>query len=436
MNPRASAAIIIEQVSGQGRSLSQALESLPDEDKSQHSLVKEICFGVFRDYYRLQDILNGLLKKPLKSKDGDLRALFLVGLYQLIAMRVPDHAAVSETVAATQDLTKAWARGLANGVLRRFLREKDQRIEATQRTEEARWSHPQWLVDQIRSAWPGLWQSVLEENNHRPPMTLRMNLCQQSREDYLAELETSGINAFVSPHTPSAIYLSQPCDVGQLPGFYEGRVSVQDEAAQLAAGLLDLEDGQRVLDVCAAPGGKSGHILEMANVELVAVDIDPKRLERVKQNLDRLGQQASLLVGDARHLESWYDGHQFDRILLDAPCSATGVIRRHPDIKVLRRAEDIHSLVQLQAEILEAVWPLLKPGGMLVYATCSVLPCENSEQLAAFEEKETGASGLELSVSWGRPAGTGRQILPGDGSTDNGIRGMDGFYYACLKKRS
>jgi 16S rRNA (cytosine967-C5)-methyltransferase len=435
MNPRAIAAIIIEQVSGQGRSLSQALESFPDGTKSQHSLVQEMCYGVFRDYYRLQNILNGLLKKPLKSKDGDVRALLLVGLYQLHAMRVPDHAGVSETVAATQELKKDWARGLVNGILRRFLREKDQRIEASEQTEEARWSHPQWLVDQIRSAWPALWQSVLEQNNQRPPMTLRVNLSQISRDDYLADLETSGIIAIASPQTPSAIYLAQPCDVGQLPGFYEGRVSVQDEAAQLAAGLLELDNEQRVLDVCAAPGGKSGHILEMANVELVAIDVDPKRLEKVKQNLDRLCKKASLLVGDARHPESWYDGHQFDRILLDAPCSATGVIRRHPDIKVLRRAEDIQSLVELQAEILETVWPLLKPGGMLVYATCSVLPCENSEQLAAFVEKKTDASSLDLRASWGRPAGIGRQILPGDGSSDNGIiRGMDGFYYACLKK--
>lgn len=436
MNSRAIAAQIIELVCQQGRSLSQAMETIPQEAQKERSLIQEMCYGVFRDYHRLMCILEGLLKKPLKSRDSDIQALLLVGLYQLTAMRIPDHAGVSETVDATKDLKKPWARGLVNGVLRNFLREKDQIIEAADQSEEAHWSHPQWLLDHVRTAWPKQWQAVLKANNQRPPMTLRVNISRNSRDDYLAELEASNISAVASSYASSAVTLTQPQDVSQLPGFFEGRVSVQDEAAQLAASLLDLKNDQRVLDVCAAPGGKTGHILETANVELIAVDVDPQRLEKVKQNLDRLGQKASLVVGDARFPEKWWNGEQFDRILLDAPCSATGVIRRHPDIKVLRRAGDIQSLVELQGQILDAIWPLLKPGGMLVYATCSVLPCENSDQLTAFLEKRTDVSNLEINAGWGRPVNIGRQILPGDSSSEDSITGMDGFYYGCLKKQS
>lgn len=436
MNSRAIAAQIIELVCQQGRSLSQAMETIPQEAQKERSLIQEMCYGVFRDYHRLMCILEGLLKKPLKSRDSDIQALLLVGLYQLTAMRIPDHAGVSETVDATKDLKKPWARGLVNGVLRNFLREKDQIIEAADQSEEAHWSHPQWLLDHVRNAWPKQWQAVLKANNQRPPMTLRVNISRNSRDDYLAELEASNISAVASSYASSAVTLTQPQDVSQLPGFFEGRVSVQDEAAQLAASLLDLKNDQRVLDVCAAPGGKTGHILETANVELIAVDVDPQRLEKVKQNLDRLGQKASLVVGDARFPEKWWNGEQFDRILLDAPCSATGVIRRHPDIKVLRRAGDIQSLVELQGQILDAIWPLLKPGGMLVYATCSVLPCENSDQLTAFLEKRTDVSNLEINAGWGRPVNIGRQILPGDSSSEDSITGMDGFYYGCLKKQS
>jgi 16S rRNA (cytosine967-C5)-methyltransferase len=406
MNPRAVSAQILSQVCFQGRSLSQALSQTLDnlQDKTQNPLIQEICYGVLRDYPRLSAISEGLLKKPFKAKDGDIQSLLLVGLYQLIAMRVPDHAAVSETVAATKDLKKPWARALANAVLRNFLREKDNRIKQAEQTEEGCWAHPQWLIDEIRTAWPDQWEAILTVNNERPPAQASMIVA-------------------------SAVQLSQPVDVASLPGFAEGRVSVQDAAAQLAAGLLQLESGQRVLDVCAAPGGKTGHILEAADVDLTAVDIDAKRLEKIDQNLQRLGQTARLIVGDAKEPDIWWDGKAFDRILLDAPCSATGVIRRHPDIKILRRATDITALVELQAQILNAVWLLLKPGGMLLYATCSVLPRENSEQLAAFTDKCLDATPISIDTDWGRTSGAGRQILPGE-------NGMDGFYYACLKKHS
>ena len=433
MNPRAVSAQVLDQVCFHGRSLSQALSQALDNlpDKTQNPLIQEICYGVLRDYQRLSAITEGLLKKPFKTKDGDVKCLLLVGLYQLIAMRVPDHAAVSETVAATKDLKKPWARALANAVLRNFLRDKDQRIKRAEQTEEVCWAHPQWLINEIRSAWPDQWENILTANNQRPPMTLRVNLSKNSAEDYLAELATSDIPAQTSTIVASAVRLTQPVDVTILPGFTEGRVSVQDTAAQLAAELLQLESGQRVLDVCAAPGGKTMHIMETADVDLTAVDVDAGRLEKVKQNLQRLGQTVRLLVGDAKEPEIWWDGQPYDRILLDAPCSATGVIRRHPDIKVLRRAEDINALVELQAQILSAVWLLLKPGGMLLYATCSVLPRENSKQITAFVEKSPDATLVPVSndTNWGHATGAGRQILPGE-------NGMDGFYYACLKKQS
>jgi 16S rRNA (cytosine967-C5)-methyltransferase len=431
MNPRAVAARILDQVCFQGRSLSQVLAQTLDNlpDKTQNPLIQEICYGVLRDYPRLLSITEGLLKKPFKAKDGDIQSLLLVGLYQLIAMRVPDHAAVSETVAATKDLKKPWARALANAVLRNFLREKDQRIKQAEQSEEVCWAHPQWLINEVRAAWPDQWQEILTANNQRPPMTLRVNLSRNSTEDYLAELAAADIAAQASATVNSALQLAQPVDVANLPGFTEGRASVQDAAAQLAASLLKLESGQRVLDVCAAPGGKTSHILETADVDLTAVDVDAKRLEKVGQNLQRLGQTAQLLVGDAREPNTWWDRQTFDRILLDAPCSATGVIRRHPDIKVLRRAADITSLVELQAQILNAVWLLLKPGGMLLYATCSILPRENSEQVEAFIKNCLDATPVSIDADWGHVSGAGRQILPGQ-------NGMDGFYYACLKKHS
>lgn len=435
MNPRAIAARLIHQVCDRGQSLSLALETVPDSVNDQRPLIQEICYGVLRDYHRLSLILEGLLKKPLKSKDGDIRALLLAGLYQLISMRTPDHAAVSETVEASRDLKKPWARGLVNGVLRHFLREQEQRIQQVEQSQEGRWSHPQWLIDVIRTAWPEHWQSVLKANNLRPPMTLRVNLSRVSREDYLAELKSAGEQARPLPFVPSALQLLQPVEVTLLPGFEQGLVSVQDEAAQLAAGLMQLQDGQRVLDVCAAPGGKTAHILEAADVKLFAVDVDATRLDRVRQNLDRIHKTATLLTGDARKPGDWWDDQAFDRILLDAPCSATGVIRRHPDIKLLRRDADIQSLVELQEQILDAVWPLLKPGGMLLYATCSVLPRENSEQIAAFIERHNDASNVIIEAGWGRQAAIGRQILPGDGGVEGETAGMDGFYYACLKKQ-
>ena len=428
-NPRAIAARIIAKVIVDGRSLSRAMEAVPPDATDDRALIQEMAYGVLREYHRLSLLVATLLKKPLKEKDGDVQALLLLGLYQLLSMRVPDHAAVSETVAATTTLKKPWARGMVNGVLRSFQRQRDGLLAKIEKSEEGQWSHPQWLIDALRMAWPEDWQVVLAANNQRPPMTLRLNARVVSAKEYLVELQKREIAAECSAITDSAIRLTQPQDVTLLPGFAKGQVSVQDEAAQQAARLMALEDGQRVLDVCAAPGGKTGHMLELAEVEMVAVDIDADRLQRVKENLQRLGKSAQCVVGDASQPDSWWDGKMFDRVLLDAPCSATGVIRRHPDIKVLRQRSDISSLATLQAQILDAIWPLLKPGGMLVYATCSVLPQENSQQVGAFLGRQSDAQHKVMTVEWGQAAEFGRQVL-------TGTAGMDGFYYACLQKKS
>ncbi len=426
-NPRATAARILSQVTRDGRSLSRAMETVPPAASDDHALIQEMCYGVLREYHRLSTMIASLLKKPLKEKDADVQALLLLGLYQLISMRVPDHAAVSETVEATATLKKVWARGMVNGVLRNFQRRQKTLLAQADATEEGRWSHPQWLINALREAWPMNWQAMLTANNQRPPMCLRINTAKTSVNDYLQLLEQNNIAASHSELTTSTIRLAHPQDVSILPGFAEGWLSVQDEAAQQAACLMALEAGQRVLDVCAAPGGKTAHMLELAEVTMVAVDVDAIRLQRVEENLKRLGKTALCIVGDASMPKEWWDGQPFDRILLDAPCSATGVIRRHPDIKLLRRESDIKKLVALQAQILDAIWPLLKPGGMLVYSTCSVLPEENVEQIAAFVSRQTDAQLKTIKAQWGESTMAGQQVLTGNS-------GMDGFYYACLEK--
>jgi len=439
MNPRATAAHVLAQVITQGRSLTPTLEQALKGagPQANRALVQELCYGTLRHYPQLDAVLNGLLRKPFKPKDADLHALLLLGLYQLAEMRIPDHAAVAETVSAVADLKKDWARGLVNGVLRTFARSTTQHLAAAAATDAGRWNHPAWLIEQIRRAWPEQWTAVLEANNNRAPMTLRVNRTRHDAGAYLQLVAEAGLTAQPCPHSPAGIALAQPVDVGALPGFQDGEVSVQDEAAQLAAGLLQLAPGQRVLDVCAAPGGKTAHILETEPglTELIAVDVDAERLRRVADTLARLRLKARLVTGDARDPKKWWDGQPFDRILLDAPCSATGVIRRHPDIKLLRRPEDVATLVTTQAAILDAVWPLLRPGGMLVYATCSVLPQENVLQVQAFLQRTADAQPQAMEVEWGHAAQVGRQILPGDAATD-GYGGMDGFYYACLQKRS
>jgi 16S rRNA (cytosine967-C5)-methyltransferase len=432
MNIRALAARILVDVHVHGVSLTDALlDRLPAVRELQdQGLVQEMCYGVSRWWWHLDAILALLLDKPLKAKDADIKHLMMVGLYQLHYMRVPDHAAVAETVSACLTLKKTWAKNLVNAVLRNYQRRAEQLHAQLKDNPVAEYSHPQWLLDAIKHAWPQHWQAILQANNARPPMALRVNLLKVQRRDYLNQLALASITAHATAYTDSGVLLEQPLPVTQLPGFQDGLVSVQDGSAQLAATLLQLAPGQRVLDVCAAPGGKTAHILEsQADLqELVAVDIDAERLQKVSDNLQRLGLTANVIAGDAQQPQSWWDGEAFDRILLDAPCSASGVIRRHPDIKQLRKPDDMQRLVENQQHILSAVWPLLKSGGMILYATCSIVPQENEWQIRDFLQSHTDASTVQVPGTWGMALEYGRQILPGQDD-------MDGFYYACLIKQ-
>lgn len=407
--------------------LPPALASLPERDRK---LLQELCYGCSRYLPRLQCYLDLLLDKPLRSKDQDVQALLLLGLYQLEYMRVPDHAAISTAVSAAQSLKKPWAKGLINGVLRRYQREAPDLKARLEERAEFRLAHPRWLIDAITAAWPAQAGEIFEANNLHPPMALRVNQRRVTRDDYLTILEKAGIDATGTPYSAVGLTLSQARDVGELPHFADGWLSVQDEAAQLTAPLLQLAPGLELLDACCAPGGKTAHILESEDqIKLLGLDINPERLERSRATLDRLGLDAELLAADAARPEDWAAGRHFDRILLDAPCSATGVIRRHPDIKVLRRPEEIQRLTTIQGELLDALWPLLKPDGILLYATCSVLPAENSEVIAAFLDRQPDAQHETLDGQWGEAQLFGRQLLPSPG-------GHDGFYYARLRKRA
>lgn len=401
-----------------------ALPANSNLNPQDRALFQELCFGTCRFYFRQEALLRDFLPKPLKAKDADVLALLHLGIYQLLHTRIPDHAAIGATVEAANGLKKTWAKGLVNGVLRNVQR----RLPELQQLEPP--NHPQWLIDKLQQAWPDAWQRVLAANDQRPPFTLRVNCARSTRGDYLAELQAAGFVGKSCDFAADGITLDQACAVGDLPGFDDAMVSVQDEAAQLAADLLQLQSGLRVLDACCAPGGKTCHMLERepALAEVVALDVEAARMARVEQNLQRLGLKATLKVADATRLADWWDERLFDRILLDAPCSATGVIRRHPDIKLLRRANDIDKLANLQRQLLTELWQTLKPGGLLIYATCSVLPEENENTVAAFLEKQSDAEHVPINASWGHARPYGRQLLPRDG-------GHDGFYYALLRKR-
>lgn len=429
VNTRTIAARVLARVLNQGQSLTQALTpaitEIPPRDQG---LLQELCYGTLRWYPQLQFLLDRLLKKPLRSQEKDIQALLLLGLYQLLYLRVPEYAAVSEVVAASRDLRKPWAAGLINAVLRGFQRHHTALLADMEQVEIARYAHPGWLLERFQVDWPQDWPALIAANNARPPCSLRVNLLRISRQAYLQTLADANIEASPAPYTDAGIILASACEVEDLPGFRKGLVSIQDSAAQLTTGLLDIQPGMRVLDACAAPGGKTCHILESKpSIQMLALDIDPQRLVQIRENLDRLGLVADLVAGNALRPESWWDGVPFQRILLDAPCSATGVIRRHPDIKVLRKASDIQPLADQQRALLARLWPLLAPGGILVYATCSVLKQENDFVMADFLTHQPQARERPISAVWGRPGLHGRQILPGEAE-------MDGFYYTCLVK--
>jgi 16S rRNA (cytosine967-C5)-methyltransferase len=431
ISPRLLAARLVYGVLHEGDSLSAVLANqlASVDEPRQRALAQELTFGTLRWFYRLDSVLGQLLTKPLKTKDHDLYALLLVGLYQLLVLEMPEHAAVSETVEAARGLGKDWAVGLVNGVLRNALRRRRPLLASADSDPQARWSHPYWWIDRLQEDWPEQWQDILQADNQRPPMILRVNRQQGNRVSYLARLQAAGIEAEALPFPDTAIGLIKPVAVESLPDFFSGAVSVQDAAAQLSAPLLLLEDGQRVLDACAAPGGKTGHILEYASglAELVAIDRDAGRLEKVADNLRRLQLDATCLAVDAGEPGSWWDGRLFDRILLDAPCSASGVVRRHPDIKILRRPGDLPALIEQQNRLLEGLWSSLASGGILLYVTCSVFKRENSELVQAFLGRHRDARELPLDAEWGWRQAVGRQLLPGE-------HGMDGFYFARLIK--
>jgi 16S rRNA (cytosine967-C5)-methyltransferase len=428
MNARASAARVVHAVLDHGRSLDAALAEYPQRD----ALTQELAYGTIRHALWLDAMAARLLDRPIKQTDRDIHALILVGLYQLSYQRIAAHAAVDETVNAVRELGKPWARGLVNAVLRASLRSslraKPTPTPALESDPALRFSLPAWLLDQMRADWPGHWESIAGASLQRPPMSLRVNARVSSREVYLAKLNEAGIEATPITETEQGITLTTPCAVTRLPGFAEGWVSVQDGGAQLAAPLLDVPANARVLDAAAAPGGKACHLLEShPDCELVALDVDADRLVRVRENFTRLHVSATVMLGDATTPAAWWDGQAFDRILLDAPCSGTGVIRRHPDIKVHRRKSDIAVLARQQGLMLDGLWPLLARGGKLLYVTCSILSEENHVAMTAFLTRTPDAREVPVRLTAAQTCPVGVQVLPGES-------GMDGFYFALVEK--
>jgi 16S rRNA (cytosine967-C5)-methyltransferase len=415
-----------------GRSLDALLSDKPTGlDERDRALLAELSYGLCRWYGQLAAIIHARLQKPLRKKDQDIYLLLLLGVYQLMHSRIPAHAAISTSVGLTRVMDKGWASKLVNGVLRGVQRDLTQPASALQQLLHESWethyAQPAWFVKALKQAWPQQAENILAALQTRAPMTLRLNPKRISMPDYQAQLQQAGLQAKTINAVPSALVLDKAQAVEKIPGFADGVVSVQDAGAQLAALLLDVQNDQKILDACAAPGGKTGHILELADdLKVTAVDVDKQRLARVTQNLQRLKLSAELMLADASQPPAaWQTA--FDRILLDAPCSATGVMRRHPDIRLLRREQDIANLVQRQAALLEALWPCLKPGGKLLYATCSVLSAENQQQMQSFVQKHPDAHVLPLAQDWGHACSIGRQTLPGEQT-------MDGFYYALLEK--
>lgn len=430
MNTRVAVAEVLAQVL-RGKSLSALLpEYSPKVAEKDIGLFKELCFGTLRWYPAIELQLKELMQKPLREKDFEIQGLLASGLYQLAHTRIADHAAINETVDAVAKLNRPWAKGLVNGVLRNFLRQREALDKKLSKNPIYTRAHPQWLLDLLFNGWGSkIALPTIEANNQRAPMALRVNQQQVSRDNYLEQLNAAGIEAGATAYSEQGIVLSSPVDVSALPGFAQGQASVQDEAAQLAASLLQLEAGQRVLDACCAPGGKTCHILETQPTlnGVVAVELESRRMQRTEENLSRLGLQAELKVADASEPDSWWDNQPFDRVLLDAPCSATGVIRRHPDIKLLRKPTDIVKLAELQLQLLRRLWQTLSDGGILLYATCSVLADENDGVIGKFLAETADARLQEIEADWGIKTDFGRQLFPV-------INGNDGFYYSRLRK--
>ncbi|AEF53083.1 16S rRNA (cytosine(967)-C(5))-methyltransferase RsmB [Marinomonas posidonica] len=446
--PRQVAIQVLTNVLLQQGSLSTQLNRLQTQVTSdQQALFKELCFGVCRQFPKLNSIALSLLAHPFEEKDTDLYAVLLLGLYQLSYMKTPDHAAVNESVEACRLLNKDWATKLINAVLRRYQREELEIIDNLMQMPSVEFNHPKWLVKRYKKHWPNAFEQIIEASNVHPPMCIRVNLDRVSRETYQLTLSELGIETTQGGLSDASLYLSKAVSVNQLPGFDDGLCSVQDEAAQLSAQILNPTMSERILDACAAPGGKTGHLLECLSrsqseeqksnsvlPSLTAIELEAWRLEKIESNLDRLGYCAELMCADASQTEEWWDNQAYDKILLDVPCSATGVIRRNPDIKLNRKPADIEELIVIQKQILNKVWATLKPNGYLLYATCSLMPEENEQQIAAFLSEQSDASEIKLnhlnanlSLNWGLEVSHGKQLFPT-------LNGNDGFYYCLLQK--
>jgi 16S rRNA (cytosine967-C5)-methyltransferase len=422
---RADAALVLYQILEQGKSARECLPAIQLKHTDQNKAwLQEMVFGVLRQLPLLQYWLRLLLETPLKNKFKVAEHLILLGFYQIAFSRVSQHAAVSETVNACKALKIDAMRGLVNAILRNYIRQE----VAQQKPDDAQILSglPKWLYKKICTAYPDDLTNIIQQMEAKAPLWLRVNTKNVSHSDFLTALSKQAIEFTLSPSHVDAVILSKGADITSLPGFSAGWFAVQDGAAQLAAHYLVPQSNERILDCCAAPGGKTGHIIELStDVNLVALEIDEHRITRIEENLQRLGHSAELVVGDASAPQGWWDGKQFDRILLDAPCSATGIIRRHPDIKWLRKAKDIDALVLIQQQILDSVWPLLKPNGVLLYATCSILPEENHQQIDSFLARTSNAK-LDPLFAHDKSQ-SGQQILPGN-------QQMDGFYYCRLLK--
>lgn len=406
-----------------GRNLNQVISEMlrthAEFSPQERGALQDLSYGTLRFYGQLTKILDALLSKPLQ--DSRLRDLLLVALYQLQYSKAAKYAVVDHAVSAAKNINVATG-GLVNAVLRNFLRKQTALIQLASKTDEGRYSYPQWWIDAVKAQYGEKAGSILEAGNRHPPMTLRVNARSSAPEQYLAQLMSLDIAAQLI--SPNALQLTNPLAVDKLPGFFDGTVSVQDAGAQHAASLLDVHKGMRVLDVCAAPGGKSAHLLESCDIDLVAVDKDEQRLQRVWENLQRLKLEATLICGDATEPASWWDGKAFERILADVPCSASGVVRRHPDIKWLRRPSDIESFARQQEQILDVLWPLLARDGKLLYATCSIFARENQQVIEAFLSRHKDAHQVTIDA---HDLNNG-QLLPNDQH--------DGFFYALLQKNS
>lgn len=426
-NPRIAAIQALSEVLDENKNLGDSEALMRLQDVRDNSLARNLTYGVLRWLTALEWLAGELLTKPLKKREIEVQRLVLLGLQQLWHDHTASHAAVNETAECARLLGKPWAVGLINAVLRRFQREQDFFLNKMEQTGK-QFAHPDWLLKEIQKDWPGHWRNIVDSNNRQAPLWLRINRQQADEATLRSDLTGAGFEIGDHIFARDAISISPAAAVAKIPGFETGWLSVQDPAAQLARDLVDPRSGERILDACAAPGGKTAHLLETCQtIELTVLDKQAQRIEQVNQNLQRLGLHAATIAADATAVASWWNGEKFHKILLDAPCSATGVIRRHPEIKWLRSSRQVDSVVESQAGLLAALWPLLEPGGVLVYATCSILKRENSQQIQRFLEKHADAVAEDPVVKWGTADSFGRQILPGEAE-------MDGFYYAVLRK--